>query len=155
MAAAPTSPKFSDLLSDPTQWDVPDPTYADLLTVVGGGATSNSAVTARAVVNLATRSPVAIAFVIEGDEDCVHVGHTPTMFPEDITNTTPFDNQVSVLVGDKVDSAVPVVLPDDAFQRPAAFRSFDVATIIGATGHGAAPAVYRSGPQPRSESVEP
>ena len=60
MAAAPTSPKFSDLLSDATRLDVPDPSYADLLNIVGGGATSNSAVTARAVVNLATHSPVAI-----------------------------------------------------------------------------------------------
>ena len=146
MAAALPSPKFSDLLVDPDRWDASNPAYDEILAVVGAGAATNSANTARAVVNLSIRSPVAIAFVITGDEDHIHVGHTPTLFPQDITSNTPYDNNVVVLVGDKVDACVPLVLPDAAFQRTAAFRAFDVATIIGPTGHGAAPAVWRTGP---------
>jgi hypothetical protein len=144
--AAPTAHKHSDLLSDVDQWDQPAPACADLMAVLGGGVITNSNDACRAVVNLATRSPVAIAFVIEGDDDHVHVGHSPTLFPQDITQASPFDNSMVVFVGDKTDSAVPVVLASGAFARTPVTRACDVATIVGATGHGAAPPLFRTGP---------
>ena len=51
-----------------------------------------------------------------------------------------------VLVGDNVDTAVPVVLPADAFGRLPATRCKTLDAIIGIAGHGAAPPVCRSGP---------
>jgi hypothetical protein len=56
------------------------------------------------------------------------------------------DGRIVVLVGNRLDACIPVVLPAEAFGRTNEIRVPDIATIVGATGHGAAPAVYRSGP---------
>ena len=97
------------------------------------------------LINLSQRSPVTVAFVVKGDEDHVHVGHSPSMYPADPTSVSPFDNLVVVLLGNDINSATPLVLPASSFARPAGVRTLDVATIVGATVHGAAPAVLRSG----------
>ena len=50
------------------------------------------------------------------------------------------------LVGDDLATAVPVVLPTEAFQRTNAINCFTEAEITGVNGHGANPPVLRHGP---------
>jgi hypothetical protein len=92
------------------------------------------------------RTPCVLAFVIEGDKDVVYLGHLPYIYPADITSPTPMDARIVVLVGNRANACIPVVLLADTFGRTGDIRASDIATIIGATGHGAAPPVLRSGP---------
>jgi hypothetical protein len=46
-----------------------------------------------------------------------------------------------------------VVLPAEAFGRTGDIRAANIATIVGATGHGAAPTVYRTGPHVAGPTV--
>ena len=98
------------------------------------------------LVGLATRTPITVAFVIQGDEDHVYVGHSPSIFPTDPLSTTPFDGRVVLLVGDDIAAAVPMVLPAEHFGRTDERAVFTHDTIIGPAGHGAVPTVLRSGP---------
>ena len=147
MAAAP--PQFSDLLNDTTKWISADPTYAAFLPSVGHQDTA-AGITAdgfkSALVNIAHRSPVAVAFVMTGDEDHIYVGHSPRIYPTDMTNTSPMDGLLVLLVGDDPNSCTPVVIPDAALTRTAQIRCLDIPTIVGATGHGATPPIFRAGP---------
>ena len=143
MATAPAL--FSTLASNAGLWPNHDPPYADIMAALGSGTASrNEAMSG--VVGLATRTPIVVAFVITGDEDHVYVGHSPMTFPTDPLATTPFDGRVVVLVGDDVGSAVPMVLPPEHFGRSDERLTLTHDTILGPTGHGAAPPVYRSGP---------
>ena len=145
------SPLFSTLLGDAAQWDNPDPYYTLLMTKVGHADHAdclNSNSSAVLTVNLAQRSPVAIAFIVEGDDDHVHVGHSPSIYPADPSNASPYDNLVVVLVGDDVNSAIPVVLPAISFARVPDLLTLDFDQVIGAAGFGAAPPVFRFGPHP-------
>ena len=122
------SPLFSTLLGDVAQWDNPNPHYNVLMTKVGHADhpdALNSTAAAVMTVNLAQRSPVAIAFIVEGDDDHVHVGHSPSVYPADPSNPSPYDNLVVVLVGDDVNSAIPVVLPALSFTRVPNLHVFD------------------------------
>ena len=143
MAAAP--PLYSTLAANAALWPSHDPPYADIMAALGSGVASRNDVMS-GVVGLATRTPIAIAFVIQGDEDHVYVGHSPMTFPSDPVATTPFDGRVVVFVGDDIASAVPMVLPPEHFGRTDERLVLSHDTIIGPTGHGAAPPVYRSGP---------
>ena len=78
----------------------------------------------------AQHSPVVVAFVVKGDEDHVHVGHSPTMCPADPTSVSPFDNLVIVLLGNDVDSSTPLALPASAIACVATVRALDVAIIV-------------------------
>ena len=136
----------SGLAASGDLWEDPAPDHAAILGILGGGVPVDRADAARGLVNTAQRSPVALAFVVAGDCDYIHVGHTPTFYPARPGDPTVFDDHVAVLVGDNFDTAVPVVLPDVAFARPAAVRCFNMESITGANGHTAAPPVYRHGP---------
>ena len=72
MAAA--VPLASTLFTDPAFWVDHAPDHAALLTVVGGGAVTTGPQTMTALLNMTRRSPVALAFVLAGDEDHIHVG---------------------------------------------------------------------------------
>ena len=74
------------------------------------------------------------------------------MYPADPTSVSPFDNLVIVLLGNDIDSSTPLALPVTSITRLAAVRALDIATIVGATGHGAAPAVLCSGPYGTGDS---
>ena len=87
-----------------------------------------------------------LAFVLTGDVDHIHVGYAPSLFPADLAMATPFDDKVVILVGDDLNLAVTITMPDAAFCRTADVLCQDLATILGATGHGAAPPVYMRGP---------
>ena len=143
MATAPSL--FSTLASNAALWPSHDPPYADIMAALGSGTASRNEVMS-GVVGLATRTPIVLAFVIHGDEDHVYVGHSPMTFPNDPVSTTPFDGRVVVLVGDDVGSAVPMVLAPEHFGRSDERLTLTHDTILGPTGHGAAPPVYQSGP---------
>jgi hypothetical protein len=56
------------------------------------------------------------------------------------------DARIIVLVGNRFDACIPVVLPVEAFGCTNDIRASDIATIVGAAGHGAAPPLFWSGP---------
>ena len=129
-------PTFSLLLNDPAKWLDPNPDYATLLLTVGNDRTGVAATTVKAaILNIAQRSPVALAFVLNNDLDHIYVGHTPRLYPQDLTSTTAMDNLVVVQVGNDPASSLPVVLPDVAFSRTALAYVTDVPTIVGPNGH--------------------
>ena len=114
---------------------------------MGGGADTNATIAARGICNAAFNSPVVIAFTIEGDEDHVFIGHSLTVFPQDIARPTSHDNRVIALVGNDLASAVPMCFPAESWTRPNQFAAHNVATITGAAMCGAGPpAMLRSGP---------
>ena len=147
MAAAPPS-QFSILLADATKWTHFNADHATLLATVGGGSVSDRAACLTGLLNTSAHTPVVLAFVISGDEDYIHVGHTLTTFPAVLGSATPFDNLPVVLVGDTADTATPVALTADAFGRCADTNCHTNTGITGAAGHNAGPPVYRTGPHP-------
>ena len=84
MAAA--TPNLADYLQPTAHWTDGNPDYDALMAVVGHGVATTAADTTLAYHNLATRTPVVVAFVIEGDEDHVNLGYAPSFYPADITN---------------------------------------------------------------------
>ena len=98
---------ISTLLGDTAQWDSHAPAYGPLMVLMGhvAPATQSSQADApRLLINLTQRSPFVVAFVVKGDEDHVHVGHSPTMYPADPTSVSPLNNLVIILLGNDVDS---------------------------------------------------
>ena len=138
--------RLSDYLQDASLWEAPNPDYAQLLTTVGGAANTARADTLRAIVNISERSPVAVALIINGAEDLVHVAHSPSLYPADPLNPRPWDNCCVVLLGNDLATSVPIVLEPEAFSRCGDTRCLASAEIVGVNGHGANPIVYRHGP---------
>ena len=137
----------SDYYSEAGNWDRPNPNYNTLLGQVGGGSGNSQAQVASALLNIASHSPVVIAFIMHDDEDKIFVGHTVTKYPTDLENNTPFDDLVTILVGNDLATAVDIVLPAESFQRTADVRALTTDEMTGANGHGTAGgAVVRFGP---------
>jgi hypothetical protein len=88
---------------------------------------------------------VALCFTIQGDPDNIYICHSPTIFPGNPANTTPFDNHCVVLLGNNIDDATPMVLPNNCFARRV-IRAHTHAHIVGAQGHNAGPPVFRASP---------
>ena len=76
----------ADFHSEPGHFLAPNPNCATLVDGaagaggalvggVGGGAGTNTADTATAVLNTAQNSPILLAFTVTGDEDHICVGH--------------------------------------------------------------------------------
>ena len=149
-AALPALPsRYSVLLANAGLWDDPHPDYTLLTAVVGGAAATDQNATAHAFINTGVRSPVAMAFIIDGEADRVYIGHTPTVFPADISNPSGYDGLVTVLVGDDDAAVIPVVLPTAAFGRRTDVRCLRIDAIVGPGGFGAAAApVIHQGPHP-------
>ena len=136
-----------DFLADAAQWTVPDPDYAALQAVIGGASTANQTACKDAVIAQSTRSPLVVLFVVEGDEDHIHIGHSASAFPTDLLDPAcPFNNNVVVLVGNDLATSVPYVLPVGAFSRMASQRAHNSAHLTGAHCHAAVPQVLRTGP---------
>ena len=121
---------------DPTNWEAADPDYLGLLNVVGGAANTSHSHTALAILNTATRSPVCLAFILADEANTIYIGHSIMKFPGDVLNAIPYDNHIVVLVGDDLATAVPVVLPNEAFQRTNAINCLTTAEITGVNGRG-------------------
>jgi hypothetical protein len=133
--AAP-NPLISDLYDDATQWIDPTPDPIALQTAFGHLAAANRNACRSATLALAQRSPTVLAFMIDGDDDHIYVGHSPTMFQSDPLRVSPYDGAVLVLLGNDINAATPIALPVEAFQRsPAAFAAYLVTHIRGAEGH--------------------
>ena len=146
--AAPIDTRYSLILNNAAFWDEPNPDYLTLTNVVSGAATSDHRTTSATILNLAARSPVAVAFTIAADSDRIYIGHTPTVFPADLAYPTVFDNHFLVLVGDNDDAVTSVAIPTAGFTRTTAdVRCADMDGIIGANGftHPTA-VVLRQGP---------
>ena len=142
MASTPVS----DYLSAPEHWEVPAPNYAGLLTLVGGGATGNRSDVLAALINISARSPVAIGIVLQDDEDHVHVCHSPSIFPAEPLQARPYDDRCIVLSGNDLATVAPICLPVTAFSHTNDIVAHTTDAITGVNGHGANPAVVRTGP---------
>jgi hypothetical protein len=88
---------------------------------------------------------VAVCFTIQVDPDNIYVCHSPTIFPGNPANATPFHNHCVVLLGDNIDGATPQALPNNCFTRRVV-PAHTHAHMIGAQCHNAAPPVFRAGP---------
>ena len=109
------NPLYSNYLWDPVHWDAPDPDYTTVRTLLSHRATTQPAAM-QGLINVSLRSPLAVARIIHrSNEDHIHIGHLPSLYPTEPGTTTPFDNHVVVLMGDTASSAVPVFLQDTAF----------------------------------------
>ena len=152
MAAAPTPAHFSVIFGDRTHWRNHDPDYATMVNTLGGAAATDSPAAMRAAVQLAAHSPVVFAMSLEGSEDYIYVGHSPATFPMDLTETTPYDNHTVMLTGNRIDSAVAIVLQDNALGRLGSdSRTYNLAGLTGPNGHNHPTApVFRHGPHASS-----
>ena len=134
----------STLFADADQWDDHAPDHAAILTEIGGASARTAPQVAVSVLNLAQRSPVAVAFKITGDVEHIYVAHSLSLFPQDLLDHTAFDFQTVALLGNNFDTATPVVLSPDASGRINDTRCQTAAQLV--LGHAAAPPVYTSGP---------
>ena len=138
---------ISAYLAEASHWENHNPDYTTIINLVGAPGGNTHPQIATSILGLAARTPTVLVFQIEGEEDYVYVGHSPTRFPEDpLDAANPYNNKVIVLVGDDLASAVPVVLPNAAFQRTNDTRCRNADVIAGNTMHTAAPPVLRDGP---------
>lgn len=137
---------ISNLYNTTDKWGIPAPDYVTLLGHVGSATTANRADCTRTIINLSARSPITLAFVIAGDADHIHVGHSPSMFAGDPTDVTPFDDLMVLLVGDDLTTSVLVVLLANAFGCTGNVRCLEIANILGPAGHTAILPIYHSGP---------
>ena len=136
MAAAPNN--FHALLTTAAFWADPTPDYAQVTALVGDVAT-NRAAALRSLLNVAARSPTAVAMVLTGDEDHICVGHSPFQCPAQPGQATGMDDRAIVLVGCRSNACAPVALPNKAFERTNQTVCANIANIVGAQGFAAAP----------------
>ena len=147
MAAAGPPPLFSRLYGDATLWENPNPDYDLICSTLGysAAATCLTAPNARSgLVNLSVRSPIAAVFMSRADGDHIYVAHSLTMFPSDLTQTTPMDGLMVGLVGNNASTVAPVVLPGVFHTNVANTLCKNITAIL--ANHGMAPVVYRDGP---------
>ena len=144
------APLFSALFGDASRWENFVSDYPVLHASFGKGTNAAQPLAAPAcrdgLAQLATRTPVVLAFVLDSECDYIYVAHSVTVFPCDIADPTAMDNQLVGLIGDRLDSTVPVVLPQPFFTVCGQVAALDAETIQGVGGHGAAPPIFRDGP---------
>ena len=144
--AGVVDPRFSALYGDASKWLEAAPDYDAIIAKVGaadGAGVLAKSACMTALLNLAVRSPTVVAFVLASDPDLIHVGHSCTRYPANISKPSAVDDQFIVLVGDREDSCEPIAIDDDGFSRGAATRCHSVDEIRGNQGHAATPAVLR------------
>ena len=143
MAAAAPSTLASDLYREAGNWENFNPDYNAITTAINGAANRN--IVARQLLNLSTRTPVAIATVLTGMPDHIFVLHSPSVYPEDLTNATAFDNHMVFLLGNDLRNSIPIVL-DDSLGQAVNARAHTRDHILGPNLMGANPPVMRAGP---------
>jgi hypothetical protein len=150
MAAAIPAPMglYSLLFGDASKWENFAPDYTVLSNYFGNGVPATSATQCcDTLAGLATCTPAVVALVSDTKCDKVYVAHTLTLFPVDVSNPTPLDELLFGLIGNSMDCAVPIVLPQAFFGLMADnIRVLEVTSIQGPDGHGAAIPVFCSGP---------
>ena len=134
-------------LGDAANWTQPIPDYAVMQNALGAASASTQAVCKADVLGVATRSPIVVAFIIKGDDDNIHIGHSASLYPRGpLLPACPFNDRVVVVVGPDLATTVPVVLPDNTFQKRAATACHITAYLIGLHGHSAGlPAILWTG----------
>jgi hypothetical protein len=145
MAAAANPSLVSNLFTQPGHWIEHAPDWATLQNTFAAGSGQDTDQIRTHLTNLSHRSPMAVCLTIQGDPDNIYVCYSPTIFPGNPANATPFDNHCVVLLGDNIDGATPQVLPGNCFARRL-IRAHTHAHMIGAQGHNAAPPVFRASP---------
>jgi hypothetical protein len=136
--ATATTTLISALYADGTKWIEAAPAYDSILNVVGPDTNSNAATVKTTILNMAQRSPITVAFILEGDPEHIQVGHTLCAFSNDPLCASPYDDHVIAFVGDDLASAAPVLLPNDSFSRTAKLIIYNTAHMTGVNGHGTA-----------------
>jgi hypothetical protein len=81
--ATATTTLVSALYADDTKWIEAAPAYDSILNVIGPATNANAATCKTAILNLAQRSPITVAFILKGDPDHIQVGHTLSPFSND------------------------------------------------------------------------
>ena len=104
----------STLFADAANWVEHTPNYAALNNAFGGGAAANHGEVSRGMVNLATRSPVAIVFMLTGRPNKIWVGHLPTHYPADPLAANQHDNKVVLQLRNDLGATINITLPDAA-----------------------------------------
>ena len=136
---------YSDLFNDAGKWPSPNPAYVDdIVPLIGDNNAVNRASWVRNLCNVSVRSPTAVLFVNANDADHLYVAHSPTVYPADPGNVTPFDNLLVLLQGNMSDGVLPMCMPPESGQRIADTRCKRIADI--AADLGAAPPVLMTGP---------
>ncbi len=111
---------FHALLTNASLWDASVPTYTEIIASVGEDSGHNSAAVRASTLAMSARFPLAFVFVIDGDQDFIYVGHSPTVYPADVRATSPFDDKVTFLIGNQDSDVIPLTVEDSAFSRTAA-----------------------------------
>ena len=138
---------MADYLAAVAHWTKPVPNYAVLQGATGGASGVNQAQCRDGTAAQSTCLPLVLLFVVEGDEDHVHVGHSATAFLTVIADPhCSFNDTVVVLVGSDLATAIPFALPTTVFQCLAANRVHNAAHLTGPACHPAVPQVIRTGP---------
>ena len=142
------TPTISDYFADAAHWTEHRPNYVGLHDAFAHNAPNNP--NARQVSNnicgISNASPTALAIVIQGSEDYIYIVTSPSVYHADPLNATAFDDNIVVLNGNDLGTAIPLVLPQEAFQLTNNTRCLTLAEITGVNGHGAAPPTSRHGP---------
>ena len=135
----------SVLLNDATAWEDLAPDHLGLARVVGDHGETHIDVKQH-VLNLASWSPTAVAFMSHTDANAIHVGHIPTQCMLDPLEVMAFDDSVVAFVSGRDVSITAIILPVDAFARTAKMNAANCALMSGAEGWANVPPVSHAGP---------
>ena len=108
------APLASTLFADAAKWVAAAPDYGALLGQFGGAAATDAPTTRRGYADLASCSPMLVCFTYGDDPEHITVAHSPSHYPADPTTASVLDDLLVVLVGDNLNTAVPMVLHGDA-----------------------------------------
>ena len=134
--AAVPRPQASALYGEPTHWTRHNPNWSTIWQNSfrpGSGRTRAQCMSD--LLGMVNDMPIALAFTIEGDPEHIYVGHSPTQYPAEPGTATVFDGGLVVLVGNDIDMATPVVLPDTSFQAINNVTAYNRNYMTGANGH--------------------
>ena len=86
---------------------------------VGHGAAGRAAC-ATSIMNLGSRLPAMALYVDGSDPDYLYVAHAPHRYPAQLGNALPFDNLVTMLMGNDHATMALITFPVDTWQCTAA-----------------------------------
>ena len=109
-----TEPTFQQLFALPGAF--PNPTFSLEEVCARSDAVADDAEYWSLIFGSGTSFPTFVAFLDDATPNSVLVGHSPAIYPGDVTDPNPdLDNKVVVFFGHSASSCVPFVLQDEAF----------------------------------------
>ena len=117
MAAAPPPVNFSTLLGTADLWEDPTPNYVAIDAAVGVASAGNRNAVRQSLLNVAARTPTAIAFLLDSGPGFIYIGHSPALHPAGIGDAAPFDDHLIVMVGDDPSNITGVPLQHETTAR--------------------------------------